>query len=147
MSPIEQRIVEVSTFWRSLSEEQLQQRPVPEKWSKKEILGHLIDSAQTNIRRVVVGQYQPGAHIVYEQNIWVQAADYQSYPSDELLQLWVLLNRHFARLAARVPADQLSALINWGRDKPEFVSLGLVIKDYLTHLDHHVGQLYQTGSV
>ncbi|UOQ51014.1 DinB family protein [Hymenobacter cellulosivorans] len=147
MSPIEQRIAEVSTFWRSLSEDELQRRPSPNKWSKKEILGHLIDSAQTNIRRVVVAQHQPGAHIVYEQNAWVQAADYQTYPSNELLQLWVLLNRHFARLATQVPTAQLSSLINWGRDKPELVSLGLVIEDYLTHLDHHLGQLYHTGSV
>jgi hypothetical protein len=51
-------------------------KPAPEKWSKKEILGHLVDSAQTNIRRFVVAQYEEQPHIVYAQNAWVTAANY-----------------------------------------------------------------------
>ncbi len=43
-------------------------KPIPSKWSKKEILGHLIDSAQTNIRRFVLGQYEEQPYLVYEQN-------------------------------------------------------------------------------
>ncbi len=140
-----QRIAAVSSFWQTLSEAELQRPLAPGKWSRKEVLGHLVDSAQTNIRRLVVGQYQPLAHIVYNQDVWVQAAGYQTYPADDLLNLWVLLNRHFARIVAQLPASQLDVLTNWGREEPEFVSLGFVAEDYLRHLDHHLNQLYQTG--
>jgi len=43
----------------------------PEKWSKKEILGHLIDSAQSNIRRFIVAQYEDEPKILYNQDKWV----------------------------------------------------------------------------
>lgn len=92
-----------------------------------------------------MGQYQAQAHIVYEQNAWVQAVGYNTYPSADLLQLWVLLNRHFIRVATQLPADKLGALTNWGRDKPELVPLSLIIEDYVLHLDHHLKQLYQVA--
>jgi len=33
------------------SESELAQKPTPEKWSKKEIIGHLIDSGLNNLQR------------------------------------------------------------------------------------------------
>ena len=140
---LEQRIAQVSAYWSTLSEAELQRPLASGKWSRKEILGHLVDSAQTNIRRLVVGQYQPLAHIIYNQDIWVRAAGYQTYPTDDLLHLWVLLNRHFARIVAQLPASQLEVLTDWGKEKPELVSLGFVAEDYIRHLDHHLEPLYR----
>lgn len=140
---LRQRLTDVSRHWNTLSEDALRQRPAPGKWSKKEILGHLVDSAQNNIRRLTVGQYEAGAHIVYDQEVWVRAADYQTYHSDELLQLWVLLNQHFIRVMERLPEEKHAVLTNWGKTEPDYVSLDFVAEDYLRHLDHHVGQLMQ----
>ena len=53
----------------------------PEKWSKKEILGHLCDSALSNIRRFVVTQYKENENIVYDQDFWVKAQNYQNIPT------------------------------------------------------------------
>ena len=69
-------------------------KPSPGKWSKKEILGHLIDSAQNNIRRFVVSQYEEKPHIVYAQDEWVKAGGYQQYNTADLIELWQLLNKH-----------------------------------------------------
>lgn len=138
---LRQRLTDVSRYWNTLPEATLRQRPAPGKWSKKELLGHLVDSAQNNIRRLTVGQYEAGAHIVYEQDVWVKAADYQTYHSDELLQLWVLLNQHFIRVMEHLPKDNYAILTNWGKTEPDYVSLDFVAEDYLRHLDHHVGQL------
>jgi len=143
---LRQRLTEVAQYWNSLSEETLRQRPAPGKWSKKEILGHLADSAQNNIRRLVVGRYEIGAHIVYEQDAWVQAADYQGYRSDELLQFWTLLNQHFIRVIENLPEDAYPLLTDWGhggdgKATPEYVTLEFVAEDYLRHLDHHLAQL------
>ncbi len=52
-------------------------KPVPERWSKQEVLGHLIDSAMNNIRRLVVSQYEPNQKMIYYQDQWVAAQNYQ----------------------------------------------------------------------
>jgi len=53
---------------RTVSIEKFHFKPSPARWSKKEILGHLVDSAQNNIRRFVVAQYDERPKIVYNQN-------------------------------------------------------------------------------
>ncbi len=138
---LRQRLADVAAYWNTLSEETLRQRPAPGKWSKKEILGHLADSAQNNIRRLTVGQYEAGAHIVYDQDAWVKAADYQAYRSNELLQFWVLLNQHFIRVMENLPHEKYAVLTNWGKTEPDYVPLDFVAEDYLRHLDHHLAQL------
>ncbi|WP_044171814.1 DinB family protein [Flectobacillus major] len=141
------RIILVQAFWEQLSEEQRRAKASPEKWSIKEVLGHLVDSAQTNIRRLIVGQYQAEAHIVYQQNHWVQAADYQHYDSQNLMLLWVLLNKHFAQVLNKLPTEKYGVLTNWGKNaipknkEKDLVSLELVAYDYIQHLDHHLRQM------
>jgi hypothetical protein len=44
--------------FETISEEDWTYKISPENWSKKEILGHLCDSALTNIMRFVVSQYK-----------------------------------------------------------------------------------------
>src|SRR5215510_5570442 len=75
----------------TVSEEQFSKKPSPTKWSKREILGHLIDSAQNNIRRFIVAQYDERPKIVYNQDKWVAITNYQQYPQSDLIDLWSLL--------------------------------------------------------
>src|ERR1700761_9175747 len=82
----------------ALSDEVYFWKPIPEKWSKKEILGHLVDSAQNNIRRFIVAQYEDTPVILYAQDNWVACAGYQQYPTRDLITLWNLLNRHIVIL-------------------------------------------------
>src|SRR5690349_10990316 len=51
---------------KKLQEPTASKKPAPEKWSKKEIIGHMIDSSQSNIRRFIIGQYEDNPHIVYQ---------------------------------------------------------------------------------
>jgi hypothetical protein len=81
---------ELQRFQKFLKKNGLQ--GTPEKWSKKEIIGHLCDSAFTNIRRFVVTQYKENENIVYDQNAWVKAQNYQNVPTSELINLWKALN-------------------------------------------------------
>lgn len=146
VSTLQDRITAVENYISQCSEAELVAKESPEKWSKKEVLGHLIDSAQSNIRRMVVGQYQENAHIVYRQNEWVKAADYQHYDSKDLLQLWVLLNKHFCRVLLNLPKENYSTITNWGNATTpmlgqELVTLEFVANDYVRHLDHHLKQL------
>lgn len=139
---LQNRIVEGEKYFSVLSEADLALKASPEKWSKKEVLGHLIDSAQSNIRRMVVGQYEENAHIIYRQNEWVKAADYQHYDSKDLIQLWVLLNKHFCRVLLNLPKENYQTITNWGNETTpmlgqDLVTLEFVAKDYIRHLDHH----------
>jgi DinB superfamily len=149
ITQLSKRIEPVKTYISGLSEVELQAKNSPEQWSKKEILGHLIDSAQSNIRRMVVGQYQNEAHIIYLQNEWVKAADYQHYNSEDLLQFWALLNKHFCQVLKNLPLENYQTITNWGNETTpmlgqDFVTLEFVAIDYIRHLDHHLKQLGMT---
>ena len=139
---IKYQLFKVENQFLNFTETELFHKENPQKWSKKEILGHLVDSAQNNIRRIVVGQYKEGENIVYNQNIWVKAADYQHYNSRDLLDLFLLLNKHFCILLENLPKENYKSITNWGRTVPEIVSLEFVAHDYLKHLEHHVNQLF-----
>ena len=87
----------------SLTEDEWMHRPDAAKWSKKEVLGHLIDSAQNNIRRFVVARYEDKPKIIYAQDSWVTAANYQNYLTTDLISLWGLLNKHMCVVLKNVP--------------------------------------------
>lgn len=81
----------------------------PGKWTRKEIRGHLIDSAANNhqrfMRAQLAGSYAgPG----YEQEAWVRVQQYGARPWRELVDLWAALNRHLAYAMESVPASNLS---------------------------------------
>jgi hypothetical protein len=123
----------------AVSEETYTYKPQAGKWSKKEILGHLVDSAQNNIRRFVVAQYEDVPTIVYNQDKWVDIAGYQHYPIQDLVALWTLLNRHMARVltntseeAARRKSDTCG---------PETYTIEWLAADYCHHLLHHLHQI------
>ncbi len=125
---------------RQLPETELSARPAPDKWSKKEIIGHLVDSAHNNIRRFVCGQYQDNPHIIYHQDEWVALQHYQDYDSAALLDLWVALNRHLAHMLLHLPENRYDRLCDTGKPGPELHPLRWLAEDYLQHLQHHLAQ-------
>ena len=125
----------------NIEEEEFRHRPSPDKWSKKEILGHLVDSAQNNIQRFVRGRYETGIHIVYDQNNWVEASDYLHYPTSDLIHLWILLNQHLCILWRNMPEAAYSNMSNLSNSEPVWLDLRAVAQDYIAHLEHHIGQL------
>jgi hypothetical protein len=117
-------------------------KPAPGKWSVKEIIGHLIDSAANNHQRFVRAQYgdvlvAPG----YAQDFWVQVQGYAEAPWPEIVEFWRLFNRHLARVMRRVPPEMLEVECRIGPYDP--VPLGFVIEDYVAHLKHHLEQVEQ----
>jgi hypothetical protein len=114
--------------------------PAPGKWSGKEVLGHMIDSALNNLQRVVRAQLVdrlefPG----YSQNDWVRCQGYAAQEWSLLIDLWVLLNRHFAHVVERVPAPKGSTICVIGGGAP--MTLDAMVADYLRHLEHHLEQI------
>src|SRR6185369_17995107 len=86
-------VAEFSKKFNDLSDEELSAERGAGKWTRKEIIGHLIDSAHNNLRRFICGQYEnepPG--IVYLQNFWVSANDYSAMSKEDIITLWKLMN-------------------------------------------------------
>src|SRR5437867_2017768 len=81
-----------------VSEADSASKPTPSKWSKKEIIGHLIDSASNNHQRFVRVQLYDGLDLPgYEQERWVAVQDYQNAGWANLLVLWKSFNEHLVR--------------------------------------------------
>ena len=118
-------------------------KSAPEKWGKKEILGHLVDSAQTNIRRFVVAQYEEQPHIAYAQNAWVTAANYQQYDTKDLIALWQLLNKHACIILRNIPAGGEKRVCLTGA----LHTIEWLAQDYNKHLLHHLHQVLNMNPV
>jgi hypothetical protein len=109
-------------------------------WTRKQIVGHLIDSAANNHRRFVRaaidGRYAgPG----YEQNAWVDAHGYSDKPSESLLRWWQAEHEILMAAVDRIPEERLEASCVVDADAP--VTLRFLIEDYVSHQQGHFKQL------
>lgn len=134
-----------------ISTEEYNRKDDPARWSKKELLGHLVDSAYNNHQRLIRADKQinlcfPG----YAQDDWVRKNNYQNREPDEILHLWSSSNRHLAILISQLSSDILSRKTkDHNFDKicmnllhhEETTSLSYLVWDYIFHLEHHLSQL------
>lgn len=112
----------------------------PDKWSKREILGHLIDSAANNHHRFVRAQQTSRLEFPpYAQDDWVALQHYKQRPWSELITLWYEYNRHIAHTMAHCNPDALNTPCVIEYDDP--VTLQWLMTDYLDHLNHHLKQI------
>jgi hypothetical protein len=112
---------------------------VPEregKWSAKQVIGHLTDSAVNNLGRIMRMQIEPGPKLSgYAQMEWVSLQHYGEREWSQVLGLWFALNEHVAWTIAHVERDRLA---NVGVVEGEPVTLGFLIADYVAHMQHHL---------
>ena len=124
-----------------LSEHRASEKPYPDKWSIKEILGHLVDSASNNHQRIVRMQATPdiGA-FSYEQMHWVNSQHYASEPWDDLVNMWYFYNKHLAYIIEHIDPASLTNVCDMDYGKP--MPLQFVAEDYIRHLQHHLDQIF-----
>jgi hypothetical protein len=126
---------------RAISDVQASDKPYPDKWSLKELLGHLIDSASNNHQRIVRMQELPSIGTFrYSQLHWVSAQQYQQEPWNDLVELWYRYNRHMAHIIAHTNTDSLPNVCDVGDAEP--ATLSFLIRDYVRHVEHHLEQLF-----
>lgn len=114
----------------------------PDTWSKKEILGHLIDSVSNNHQRIVRGAQNLAQDFpTYNQNQWVAVQCYNEMNWFDLIELFSHYNFHLCRVIDYLPEEVLSNLCNIGKEK--HVTLKFVIEDYLRHLEQHVEKILE----
>lgn len=133
---------EIEAFYTelcTLSELNVSHRPAPERWSIKQVIGHLIDSAANNHQRFIRLQVSSELLPFYDQNAWVAANQYQTQEFGMIARLWRDYNLHILHLLAHIPAAALANL--WMRPDNTHVTLAFVIEDYFAHLDHHISKV------
>lgn len=125
----------------------------PGKWSAKELIGHLIDSAANNHQRLVRGQFSLELGIVdYEQDDWVRVQAYSGESWRDLVLLWQGYNRHLAHVVEVMPAEvryRVWERSPWWQVAPEgtVCTLDFLISRYDIHLRHHLNQVYDALGV
>ncbi|HYG16084.1 MAG TPA: DinB family protein [Bacteroidia bacterium] len=131
-------IHQTAAKFSAITEEQWSHKASPSIWSKKEILGHLIDSAMNNLRRFVVTQYQQNDKIYYRQDEWVAFQEYQHAPTEEVIELWKLLNLQICRTIDNMPPEKLEYTCDTGKTAEQLHTLEFLIDDYIVHMQHHL---------
>jgi hypothetical protein len=140
-----------SAMMTAMSEDEARTPWREDAWTRKELLGHLVDSASNNHGRFVRAQFtsdlvSPG----YDQEKWVAAQRYADAPWASLITLWREFNLHIARVIEATPLEVATAArekhnldqIAW-RTVPadEPATLEYFMRDYVNHLEHHLHQL------
>jgi len=140
---LERLIATVPVRLADISDTDASVRPAPGRWSKKEILGHLIDSAGNNHQRFVRLQLVPALEFPeYQQEEWVAAQSYGTERWPDVVNLWLLFNRHLLHIVRNMPEEALSRPCSIG-GKPA-MPLSEVITGYVDHLEHHMEQILRS---
>ena len=116
---------------------QVELKPSPVKWSPKEELGHLLDSAANNHQRIVRTQLEdepkmPG----YDGDAWVELHKYQRRNWQEMIDLWRNLNRQLLAAAEAISDAAWLRTCTIADSQP--LTLKFVFEDYIAHMVHHL---------
>lgn len=149
-----QTVSNAAERFKLISEQQSQISRADGKWSPREILGHLIDSAANNHQRFVRAQFTDDLVFTgYEQTKWVEVQRYQDETWHELVQLWHFYNRHILHIIESTPEEQrtklrakhnLHQIASELLKEDEPVTLEWFMRDYLDHMKKHLGQIFES---
>lgn len=141
---LQKNITDIPSKFLSFSEDELGKKPAPDKWSKKEILGHLIDSAANNHQRFVRAQFEeePFKFNSYQQDDWVKVQKYNAVDTESLVSLWKIYNQHILWIISNFDENKLESKWLMEDNEVSGETIFFLIKDYIDHMDHHFGQIF-----
>jgi hypothetical protein len=129
---------------RSITESEADEPYRAGAWTRKQVVGHLLDSAINNHIRFVMaaldGEYSGPA---YDADGWVRMHDYANLKWSMLLDFWRTHNALLAEVVRQIPEVKLNAECRIGKDEP--VTLRFVVEDYLDHMDGHIAEITAKG--
>lgn len=145
------RIAEIADQLFDLQDSTMSKARVEGGWSRKEILGHLIDSASVNHQRIIESALS-GSIVFsgYAHRDWVRLNGYQDGDWEELVTLWCAMNMQLCVMVEGLDAGVVdaehsehsyatTAFRELSSDEPS--TLGYLIEDYFAHLEYHLAQI------
>ena len=144
LSRLRQYIETVPLKFGQISEDLQLQRPAPGKWSKREILGHLIDSASYNWQRMAMAREATGPYAIqyYQQAESVRNNAYQEIPTPQIVQLWKSLNQQILAVCQGMEEADLKKEIYFPAPYDQEKDMAFLINDYVEHLELHLKQIF-----
>lgn len=141
INKLEQLLKDGTEYISKFSEAELTFKPTPEKWSKKEILGHLIDSGINNLQRFTEIQFEnkPYKMRKYNQDELVKANQYQKANTEEILEFWISINNRIFNIINQLTEKKLNYTIEL--ENNTISDLRFLINDYIDHMEHHLHQI------
>jgi len=142
---LEEAVSAAAAQLRSVSDATAAEKPSPDQWSRKEELGHLIDSATNNHVRFVRACLESGYRgPSYDGNGWVSVHAYREMSWPDLIDFWQRYNQFLAQLITRIPESALEATCVVGEHPP--MKLREQIADYERHMQHHIEHILRNQS-
>lgn len=141
INKLEQLIKRGMEFLAQSSDTEMNQKVTVEKWSKKEILGHLIDSGINNLQRFTEIQFEHKPYLIrkYNQDELVKANDYQNSEAEEIVEFWNSINNRILNLIKKQTEKTLNYKIELEKDN--YSDLRFLMTDYVEHLEYHLKQI------
>ena len=125
---------------KAYSKEEFSTQPAPGKWSKKQIIGHLIDSATNNHHRFVRAQFDHQPIILYDQEKWNEHSYYDKMDGVHLIDFWEKYNRHLTELIRHIPSELLQRECKMEDGSTR--TIAWLFDDYVRHMEHHLQQIF-----
>lgn len=131
----------VPPLLQKINEEEFSRKTSLEKWSKKEVLGHLLDSATNNHQRFVRCQYENYIITPYEQNQLVRVNHYQALDTTHIINFWTIYNKHLLEIIRYMPSSNLDIVMQ--KIDGSKITLMKLVEEYVEHLEHHLQQIVE----
>ena len=143
---IENNLEKAQSFFTDAAIDGLEYKPSELKWSRKEILGHLVDSGINNLQRFTEIQYMPKPYKLrqYDQNALVRINDYQNGNLSDILELWLGLNIQIMSVISLMNEKTLKYEVVL---EQQTVNLEYLVRDYVDHMEHHFKQIFEQKSI
>ena len=134
---LRQLLDEVPSRLEKLPEAAVRRKPTPVKWSPKEHLGHLLDSASNNHQRLVRTQLEESPAMPdYNGDRWVELQGYQQRDWKEIIDSWRILNRQLLGAVESTSGAAWQRTCTVANSAP--LTLKFVFEDYVDHMLHHL---------
>jgi hypothetical protein len=116
-----------------------------DKWTLKEIMGHLIDSASNNHQRFVRMQIKDKLDFPdYDNEVWLGIGSYNTMPFSDLLNLFRYYNRLIGHIIRHIHEKSLSNTWRIPIDGvPKNITLEGLVRHYLEHIEGHIAHFRQ----